>query len=310
MLFDRIVENHNHAYDVGYDHGRWGKEKNPSAADDAKSYEDGYARGVMKAEKKAAQAKYGSGWRAALGLPEKEPAEKPATTPERSPEEHKLHKLAKTLRGKPLKRMAAGGVVVKNFNASSVEDLQVLVAKTHPKWGSYWVLPKGGADPDEHIHDTASREVEEETGVKARVLPEHPPYVRSSTFGVAGKYDLPLVTKALKDAHPEEADFIEKHKELLKHEHFTIENNSHYFIMQHTGGEPITSPDQSHDQEMSEARFMPVREALKIPKVGDIVKELLPALKKQLERPREKAEAEGIDEGLYADLTAAYGFPQ
>lgn len=211
------------------------------------------------------------------------PKEEPPR-PKRSPDEQKIHDLAKSLRGKPLKRSAAGGLVFKNFNAPSVEDLQVLVAKTHPKWGSYWVIPKGGADQGEHIHDTAARETEEETGVKAKVIPQHEPFVKSSTFGESGKYDLPLVVKALKDAHPEQADFIEKHKDKLNHESFTIENNSHYFLMQHTGGEPISHPDQSHDEEMSEARFMPIKEAMKLgSKVADVIHGLMPTIKKQWE---------------------------
>lgn len=326
MLFDRIVsEAHNKAYDIGYDHGRWGKDRDPSSADDAESYEGGYKRGVMKAEKKAAQKQYGINWKAALGIAEPkkdEPASQPDPTmkpagveqpaekdywahwkekqrEKRSPEAQKIHDLAKqTFRGKPpIKRVAAGGLVFKNFDAPSVEDLQVLVAKTHPKWGGYWVIPKGGADLGEHIHGTASREVEEETGVKAEVIPGHEPFVKSSTFGESGKYDLELVAKTLKDAHPEEADFIEKHKDHLKHEAVSFENNSHYFLLKHVSGDPITSPDQSHDEEMSEARYMPIKEALKIPKVGDVIHGLMPEIKKQWEAGHKKTES------LYARVT-------
>jgi len=233
---------------------------------------------------------------------------KPSTysaPPKRSPEEQKIHDLAKTLRGQPLKRTAAGGLVFKSFKGEKLGDLEVLVAKTHPKWGGYWVIPKGGSDPGEHIHDTAAREAEEETGVKAKVIPDHEPFVKSSTFGESGKYDLPLVTQALKDAHPHEADFIEQHKDKLAHEHFTIENNSHYFLMQHTGGEPISHPDQSHDQEMGEARFMPLRDAYKLgPKVADVIKGMLPAIEKQWRaesgQPAEKPAVAPKQESLFA----------
>jgi len=214
------------------------------------------------------------------------PSDKPKAPPRAySPDEQKLHHLARSVRKLgPLKRVAAGGVVFKNFDAAHPDDLEILVAKTHPKWGGQWVFPKGGADEGEHIHDTAAREVEEETGVKAKVIPGHEPFVHTSTFGERGKYDLPLVVSALKKAHPGEEEFIDKMKDhLANEEHFSYENQSHYYLMQHTGGTPITHPDQSHDQEMGEARFMPIWKAAKLGgRIGDTLKSLRPAIEKQM----------------------------
>lgn len=194
---------------------------------------------------------------------------------EYTPEQKKLYDLVKPFRKEPLKRQAAGGIVVKDFNVASIEDMEILVAKTHPKWGSYWVIPKGGADVGENIHDTASREVREETGVEAKVVDDEP-WSRRSVFGDSGKYDLPLILKTLKDAYPAEAEFIDSMADDIKKMSFTWENTSSYYVMQHVSGEPMSEPDDN--EEMSFATFMPIKEALKLSRVGDVVKNLLPRL--------------------------------
>ena len=199
--------------------------------------------------------------------------------PPRTPEEEKMHKLVKALGNKPIPRTAAGGAVFKNFDAPSVDDLQVLIAQAHKKYGGYWMLPKGGADLGEHIHDTASREVEEETGVKGKVIPTHEPHIETKTFGDRAKYDLPLATKTLKDANPLEHDFIDANQEALKKEYFTWENKAHYFLMQHTGGEPISSPDEH--QEVEQAKFVSLSEAMKVPRIAASLQHLMPAIQKQ-----------------------------
>jgi len=194
---------------------------------------------------------------------------------EYTPEQKKLYDMLKPLRKTPLKRQAAGGIVVKDFNVASIEDMEILVAKTHPKWGSYWVIPKGGADIGENIHDTASREVREETGVEARVVDDEP-WSRKSVFGDSGKYDLPLILKTLKDTYPEEAEFIDSMADDIKKMSFTWENTSNYFVMQHVSGKPMDKPDSN--EEMSFATFMPIKEALKISRVGEVIQNLLPRL--------------------------------
>ena len=209
------------------------------------------------------------------------PPPKPLT-----PEQKKLHGLVDPIRKNPLKRQAAGGIVVKDFSAPSIEDVEILVAKTHQKWGGYWVIPKGGADIDEKIHDTASREVREETGVEAKVV-DDTPWSRSSTFGDSGKYDLPLILKTLKDAHPTESEFIDSMTDELKSMSFTWENHSSYFVMQHTGGEPMSEPDEN--EEMAFATWMPIWEAIKLPRVGEVVENLLPTIERlwQAQQPSE-----------------------
>src|ERR671915_2359890 len=60
---------------------------------------------------------------------------------------------------------AAGGVVVR--------DGKVLLVH-RPRYDD-WTLPKGKLDPGESFEDAALREVEEETGVRCRLVRELPP---------------------------------------------------------------------------------------------------------------------------------------
>lgn len=209
-------------------------------------------------------------------LPQKQ-VEKPWT-----PDQKKLRELVDPIRKKPIKRQAAGGVVVRDFNVGSVDDMQILVAKTHPKWGGYWVIPKGGADIGEKIDDTAAREVREETGVEAKVVDDQP-FSKTSVFADAGKYDLALIVKTLKDTYPEHAEFIESMKDDLAKMSFTWENKSDYFVMQHVSGEPMSEPDDN--EEMSFATWMTVRDALKLPsKVAEVVAALKPRLEASMKQ--------------------------
>lgn len=61
-------------------------------------------------------------------------------------------------------RRAAGGVVID-------QNSQILLRAPANAFGGYvWTWPKGGLDPGESHRDTAVREVEEETGWRAKVL--------------------------------------------------------------------------------------------------------------------------------------------
>lgn len=199
---------------------------------------------------------------------------KPKPRPKRSPEEQKLHDMAKKIGS--IDRIAAGGIVFKTFEGPDFWDLPVLVSKVHPKWGNYWVFPKGGLDLGEHIYKGAAREVEEESGVKAKVV--NPlAFKHTSKLSERGKYDLPLVLSVLKKKFPSEAKFIEDNAEKLKTESFRFNNKSHYFIMKHTGGRPRQSPGK--DEEMAKSDWFPLRKAITM---GDrqrrVVKFLLPVL--------------------------------
>jgi 8-oxo-dGTP pyrophosphatase MutT (NUDIX family) len=67
--------------------------------------------------------------------------------------------------------VSAGGVVYRTSESGGVE---VLVSK-HSGYHK-WVLPKGRVEEGETLDETAVREVEEEVGVKAKILaPINPP---------------------------------------------------------------------------------------------------------------------------------------
>jgi 8-oxo-dGTP pyrophosphatase MutT (NUDIX family) len=196
--------------------------------------------------------------------------------PKLSPEQKKVRDMAASL-GR-ISRIAAGGIVFKTFEGPDFWDLPVLVSKVHPKWGNYWVFPKGGLDLGEHIYKGAAREVEEESGVKAKVI--NPlAFKHTSKLSESGKYDLPLVLSLLKKKFPQDAKFIDKHAEDFKYERFSFDNKSHYFIMKHTGGKPRQQPGK--DEEMAKSDWFPLRKAIKM---GDrqrrVVKFLLPVLYK------------------------------
>ncbi len=191
-----------------------------------------------------------------------------------SDEETKLYKMVKALG--TLDRDAAGGIVVKSFTAPSVDEVLVLVSQVHPKYGKYWVFPKGGADPGETLHQAAAREVLEEAGVKAVVIPGTP-FVHTSTFGERGQYDLELVLGALVRANPLEKAFIKQHRDLIAKMPVTYRNASHYFVMRHLSGEPLRRPGR--DQEMAKSEWVTLKEAAKRgARMASVVKALEPQI--------------------------------
>ena len=68
---------------------------------------------------------------------------------------------------------AAGGVVVRDGQVALVH---------RPRYDD-WTLPKGKLDPGESFEEAAVREVQEETGVRARLVRELPP----TSYRVAGR---------------------------------------------------------------------------------------------------------------------------
>jgi 8-oxo-dGTP pyrophosphatase MutT (NUDIX family) len=68
---------------------------------------------------------------------------------------------------------AAGGVVVRGGQVALVH---------RPRYDD-WTLPKGKLDPGESFEDAAVREVQEETGIRARLVRELP----ATTYRVSGR---------------------------------------------------------------------------------------------------------------------------
>jgi 8-oxo-dGTP diphosphatase len=66
-----------------------------------------------------------------------------------------------------MKRLfSAGGVVYKFEN----DDLKILLIST--KEGKIWALPKGLIEKGESPHETALREIKEETGISGKIVDE------------------------------------------------------------------------------------------------------------------------------------------
>lgn len=50
------------------------------------------------------------------------------------------------------------------------------------KQGNHWAFPKGGAEPGEGAHDSARRELQEETGLKVEEFFIGEPFIETYTF--------------------------------------------------------------------------------------------------------------------------------
>lgn len=112
--------------------------------------------------------------------------------------------------------ISAGGVVYRRLNG----EVKVLVAK-HSGYHK-WVLPKGLVEEGESLETTAVREVEEEVGVKAKIISKLEP--------------------------PEQYTYIFNGGKIAK----TV----HYFLMEYVSGD-----EQEHDFEMEEVKWVTFREA-------------------------------------------------
>jgi 8-oxo-dGTP pyrophosphatase MutT (NUDIX family) len=91
--------------------------------------------------------------------------------------------------------------------------------------GHAWVLPKGWVEKGEDLEQTAVREVREETGLAAKVLRK----LGEITYEFYSKADRSLVHKTV-----------------------------HVFLMEYLGGDTA-----DHDDEVEEARWFPLGDALK-----------------------------------------------
>jgi 8-oxo-dGTP pyrophosphatase MutT (NUDIX family) len=109
--------------------------------------------------------------------------------------------------------VAAGGVVIRRGE----RGLEVVLAGRE----GMWVLPKGTPARDERIEDTATREVQEETGLDVRIV--RPVGQIEYSFSIPRKRVHKIV---------------------------------HFFLMEATGGDI-----SRHDHEYDEIRWVPVQDA-------------------------------------------------
>ncbi len=116
---------------------------------------------------------------------------------------------------------SAGGVVIKKQIVNNEErktETLVLVAQHSQHHG--WVFPKGLIDPGEKKEETAVREVEEETGIKGKIL---------------------------KPLSPIEFWYAFKDEKIKK--------KVYYFLMEEAGGNI-----ENHDNEMENVEWLPASE--------------------------------------------------
>ena len=117
-------------------------------------------------------------------------------------------------------QMSAGGVVYRTIDGV-IET--VLCGRNTPR---QWSLPKGTPDNDETVAETALREVNEETGLRVKIL-QH--------LGIISYWFVRT------------NDGVRCHKIV------------HYFLMQ-----PVSGSIQKHDHEFDEVRWFPGEEAVRI----------------------------------------------
>lgn len=115
--------------------------------------------------------------------------------------------------------VSAGGVVYR----VDKDGVVVLVSK-HSGYHK-WVLPKGLVEKGESLEETAVREVEEETGIKAKIV---------SKIG-----------------EPEEYVYTLNGERIFK--------KVYYFLMEYQSGS-----HESHDFEMEEVKWVPMAEAIEL----------------------------------------------
>ncbi len=115
--------------------------------------------------------------------------------------------------------ISAGGVVYRKKN----NEYEVLVSK-HSGYHK-WVIPKGRVEKDETIEATALREVEEEVGVKAKVI---------ASIG-----------------EPEEYIYTLNGEKIFK--------KVHYFLMEY-----ISGSEKDHDFEMEEVLWVPMDKGIEL----------------------------------------------
>jgi len=121
---------------------------------------------------------------------------------------------------------SAGGIVFKKSNVGLTSQVQWLVTQHSQHKG--WVFPKGligDTNENEKMEEAALREVEEEGGVKARII-----------------YPTPI-----KVFYSYVWNDIEVHKTV------------YYFLMEYISGDP-----KNHDWEMMDAQFMDEEKAMSI----------------------------------------------
>lgn len=125
------------------------------------------------------------------------------------------------------KETSAGGIVFKKIQAPNSNSKTVWLVTQHSQHKG-WVFPKGligDTQANEKMEDAALREVEEEGGVKAKIINPHPVQVSYS----------------------------------YTWNDIQVEKTVFYYLMEYVSGDPA-----NHDWEMMDAKFMTEVEVVNI----------------------------------------------
>jgi mutator protein MutT len=120
-------------------------------------------------------------------------------------------------KGKIIREISAGGVVVKKENS------QTNVALIRP--GNTWCLPKGSIEKGESPEEACQREVQEETGIKGKILEK---------LGEVNYW------------------YYSREKQRVK-------KTVYFFLLSYAGGDI-----QKHDFEVEEVRWFPLHKAKQV----------------------------------------------
>lgn len=116
------------------------------------------------------------------------------------------------------RQVSAGGVIYRKENA------QIEIALTFRNQGQIVALPKGLVEKGESLESAASREVQEETGLKGELMQK----INSIDYWFYAKQEAARIHKTV-----------------------------HFFLFKHTGGSVA-----KHDWEVEEVKWVPIETAL------------------------------------------------
>jgi 8-oxo-dGTP pyrophosphatase MutT (NUDIX family) len=138
---------------------------------------------------------------------------------------------------KTIHQTSAGGIVYKRIENCKLKIVNLLWLVCQHSQHKGWVFPKGlvgDDDVNESMEQAALREVEEEGGVKAKIIDKKP-------IKTEYEYQWPVFAKA---STGKKGTFFKK----------TV----FYFLMKYVSGDP-----NNHDWEMSQAKFVTADEVKK-----------------------------------------------
>ena len=149
---------------------------------------------------------------------------------------------------------SAGGVVYKKLQVTTPKDGQAS-SKPQVKWliGKHsgyhkWVLPKGLIEEGERGYETALREVEEEMGVKGKLVSEKPLHKEEYWFVAELKSKESIIGEKSKKTIRRVGIYQENMDNKEKQGAVRVLKTVSFYLMEYKSGNP-----ESHDWEMEEA---------------------------------------------------------